>query len=129
FTSAMAGDVAGSVVASGDAHAVRPRSEQAMSGAYFMLAVVDILVSKTKAAADQYDAAEILLSGGVSANSLLRNKIMSDAGRAVRVPPIYLCTDNAAMIGAAAHWRFQAGQTVDWELDVLPNLRLVTKPS
>jgi N6-L-threonylcarbamoyladenine synthase len=42
----------------------------------------------------------------------------------VRYPPLFLCTDNAAMIGAAAYWAYQAGQFADWDLDVLPNLRL-----
>ena len=39
-------------------------------------------------------------------------------------PPLWLCTDNAAMIGAAAFWRFQAGQRAGWDLDVEPGLRL-----
>ena len=92
--------------------------------ASFQMAVVDVLVGKTKTAADQYDVAEILLAGGVAANSLLRNKMMASAGRPVRIPPLHLCTDNAAMIGAAAYWRFQAGDLTDWSCDVIPNLRL-----
>jgi N6-L-threonylcarbamoyladenine synthase len=92
--------------------------------ASFQLAVVDVLVDKTKAAAEQYKVEEILLAGGVSANNLLRNKMMTSAGRPVRVPPLYLCTDNAAMIGAAAYWRWQAGEVVSQDLDVKANLRL-----
>jgi N6-L-threonylcarbamoyladenine synthase len=92
--------------------------------ASFQMAVVDVLVDKTKKAAEQHEVKEILLAGGVSANRLLRNKMMSSAGRPVRVPPLYLCTDNAAMIGAVAHWRRQAGDVADWDLDVIPNLRL-----
>jgi N6-L-threonylcarbamoyladenine synthase len=92
--------------------------------ASFQMAVVDVLVTKTIATAEQYQAGEILLAGGVSANALLRHKMTAEAGRSVRVPPLYLCTDNAAMIGAAAYWRLQAGQVADWDLDVSANLRL-----
>lgn len=95
--------------------------------ASFQMAVVDVLVKKTRAAADQHDVAEILLAGGVSANTMLRNKMMASAGRPVRVPPLFLCTDNAAMVGAAAYWRWQAGDMADWDLDVVANLRLDTE--
>ncbi|MCG3211701.1 MAG: tRNA N6-adenosine threonylcarbamoyltransferase [Anaerolineae bacterium] len=93
--------------------------------ASFQTAVVDVLVSKTKAAAEEHNVKEVLLAGGVSANSLLRNKMMSSLSQPVLAPPIWLCTDNAAMIGAAAYWRLQAGQTSGWELDVVANLPLV----
>lgn len=92
--------------------------------ASFQMAVVDVLVEKTAAAAAAYEATEILLAGGVSANKLLRNKMMAGAGRPVRVPPLVLCTDNAAMIGAAAYWRLQAGDIAGWDLDVVANLSL-----
>ena len=92
--------------------------------ASFQMAVVDVLVSKTVAAAAQHNVAEILLAGGVSANALLRQKIEAEAGCPVRIPPLYLCTDNAAMIGAAAHQRYQNNQFAAWDLDVKANLRL-----
>lgn len=92
--------------------------------ASFQMAVVDALVGKTKAAAEKYNVTEILLAGGVSANALLRNKMMAEAGRPVRVPPLALCTDNAAMIGAAAYWHLQRGRIADLDLDVVANLRL-----
>ncbi len=101
-----------------------PRMPVADIAASFQMAVVDILVSKTKAAAEEYKVAEVLLAGGVSANALLRNKMMTSLSQPVLVPPIWLCTDNAAMIGAAAYWRLQAGHTSDWGLDVEANLPL-----
>ncbi len=92
--------------------------------ASFQRAVVDALVEKTCQAAEHYDVAEILLAGGVSANRLLRHEIALRAQRPVRIPPLWLCTDNAAMIGAAAHYHFIAGRVDSLDLDILPNLRL-----
>jgi N6-L-threonylcarbamoyladenine synthase len=42
----------------------------------------------------------------------------------VRYPPLELCTDNAAMIAAAAYYRFETGRQSGWDLDVQPNLKL-----
>ncbi|MGQ9502846.1 MAG: tRNA (adenosine(37)-N6)-threonylcarbamoyltransferase complex transferase subunit TsaD [Anaerolineae bacterium] len=92
--------------------------------ASFQMAVVDILVEKTCQAAERYNVAEILLAGGVSANSRLRHEMALRAQRPVRVPPLWLCTDNAAMIGAAAHYHLMAGRVDGLDLDILPNLQL-----
>jgi len=92
--------------------------------ASFQMAVVDVLVEKTCQAAERFDAAEILIAGGVSANQVLRREMIARADHPVRVPPLFLCTDNAAMIGAVAHHRFLADQFADLDLDVIPNLRL-----
>jgi len=97
--------------------------------ASFQMAVVDVLVEKTGEAAERFDAAEILISGGVSANGVLRREMIARANRPVRVPPLFLCTDNAAMIGAVAHHRFLAGQHSSLDLDVVPNLRLDSNPA
>jgi N6-L-threonylcarbamoyladenine synthase len=93
--------------------------------ASFQHGVVDQLVDKTIAAATRYGATAILLSGGVSANKMLRYVMKSKAPVPVYWPPLWLCTDNAAMIGAAAHFRFLAGQRAGWNLDIDPNLKLV----
>lgn len=92
--------------------------------ASFQAAVVDVLIEKTVAAADEFGAKAIHLAGGVSANSQLRRRLSEATPRAVRYPPLFLCTDNAAMIGAAAHFRFQAGLNGTLRLDVEPGLRL-----
>jgi N6-L-threonylcarbamoyladenine synthase len=92
--------------------------------ASFQNAVVDILVEKTCQAAERYQVAEILLAGGVSANNALRREMTSRAQWPVRMPPLTLCTDNAAMIGAAAYYHHRAGHCASLDLDVLPNLRL-----
>lgn len=90
----------------------------------FQESVVDVLVSKTVDAARTFGATEILLAGGVAANARLREEMARRASVPVRFPPISLCTDNAAMVAAAAYFRFEAGLQSGWDLDVDPNLKL-----
>lgn len=89
--------------------------------ASFQAAVVDVLVQKTVAAAREYNATAVHLGGGVAANSALRREMTAQLTVPVRLPPLVLCTDNAAMIAAAAHQRFQRGQRNRLDLDVLPS--------
>ena len=93
--------------------------------ASFQTAVVDVLVQKTAQAAAAYDVTAVHLAGGVSANSQLRTAMAAALDRPVRYPPLFLCTDNAAMIGAAAHFHFTAGRRDALDFDVIPSLRLV----
>lgn len=88
--------------------------------ASFQAAVVDVLVGKTLAAAKQFNAAEILIAGGVSANQSLRQGMQENPDFPVHVPPLNLCTDNAAMIAAVGHRRYLAGQRDALDMDVLP---------
>ena len=72
-------------------------------------AVVDTLVSKLLAVADEIDAPTLVIGGGVAANSRLRARVREAAdatGRGAFLPPPELCTDNGAMIAATAWWRF-----------------------
>ncbi len=93
--------------------------------ASFQAAVVDALVTKTERAAQAYGVTAVHLAGGVSANSALRQTMRERLTVPVRFPPPILCTDNAAMIAAAAHWHFLAGQQHTLDLDVIPSLQLV----
>jgi N6-L-threonylcarbamoyladenine synthase len=93
--------------------------------ASFQAAVVDVLVTKTERAALAHGATAVHLAGGVSANSALRQAMRDRLAMPVWYPPLILCTDNAAMIGAAAHWRFINGQRHALDLDVIPSLQLV----
>lgn len=88
--------------------------------ASFQAAVVDVLVSKTLAAARAFHAREILVAGGVSANRALREAFLSQSEFPVHIPPLSLCTDNAAMIATAGYFRFIHGHRDPLNLDVLP---------
>jgi N6-L-threonylcarbamoyladenine synthase len=95
--------------------------------ASFQRAVVDNLVSRTLAAAEQHGGRTVFVSGGVAANSELRRTFETEAGRRgmeVFFPSRALSTDNAAMIAAAGHARFLAGERADAELNAEANLPL-----
>jgi N6-L-threonylcarbamoyladenine synthase len=88
--------------------------------ASFQAAVVDVLVEKTLDAAEEFAAKDILVAGGVSANRSLRQTFLATSKLPVWVPPIELCTDNAAMIAAVGHRRYLAGHRDALDMDVLP---------
>ncbi|HEY6609249.1 MAG TPA: tRNA (adenosine(37)-N6)-threonylcarbamoyltransferase complex transferase subunit TsaD [Candidatus Limnocylindria bacterium] len=95
--------------------------------AAFEESVVDALATKTVAAARDHDVAAVALGGGVAANRALRGTLASRLGAEglpLLVPPPAWCTDNGAMIGAAAGFRFTAGDRADAALEAIPNLAL-----
>ena len=97
--------------------------------ASFQQAVLDVLVQKTVHAAEQSGVDTILLAGGVAANGTLREQLQQAAaakGMQVYYPPVQFCTDNAAMIGAAAHYKAIRQEYAPLSLDVNPNLSFET---
>jgi N6-L-threonylcarbamoyladenine synthase len=93
----------------------------------FQDSVVDVLATKTIRAAEEVGARTIVLGGGVAANAALRARIAADAetrNLRLNVPRPGLCTDNGAMIGAAAAWRLAAGDLAGLDLDARPSLPL-----
>lgn len=93
--------------------------------AAYQEAIIEPLVEKAARAARATGATMVMLAGGVAANALLRERLGQTVDLPVRYPPLSLCTDNAAMIGTAAHYRLHTTRLADWGLDVRPNLGLV----
>jgi len=92
--------------------------------ASFQAAVVDVLVEKTRLAAQEHGVKQVLLVGGVAANTLLRQEMRRRIRIPVFYPPPELCTDNAVGVAAAGWFRLEAGERSGWDLDVVPSLRL-----
>ncbi len=93
----------------------------------FQDTVVNILVKKTIRAIKKYNVKQLLLAGGVSANSGLRNLLdieCNKLGIELLKPEIRYCTDNASMIGAAAYYAYLRGDRADFNLEPNPGLDL-----
>jgi N6-L-threonylcarbamoyladenine synthase len=95
--------------------------------ASFQQAVVDVLVTKTVAAAGRHGVNQILLAGGVAANKLLRETMARRSPIPVLIPAHILCTDNAAMVACCGYFRLLQGKVAGWDLDVVPGLSLGAK--
>jgi N6-L-threonylcarbamoyladenine synthase len=98
--------------------------EIAELAAAFQESVVDSLVAKAVQAAEDHEAREVIISGGVAANSALRAALTERSRVPVLIPPPALCTDNGAMIAACGYHRLQAGGTAALDLDIDPGLKI-----
>lgn len=95
--------------------------------ASFQCAVVDVLVSHTMLAAENLGIEKIAIAGGVACNSGLREgmeQACSEKGYRLFLPPPVLCTDNAAMIGAAGYYEYMNGVRHGLDLNAVPGLKL-----
>ena len=91
--------------------------------ASYQKAVIEYLLSKLKKAAEKYGVKEIGIAGGVSANSYLRKRIFEEGqkrGWNTYVPDFEYCTDNAAMIAIAGHYRYLVSDFDDLDIRPLP---------
>jgi N6-L-threonylcarbamoyladenine synthase len=108
-----------------------PETSNVDVAASFQAAVVDVLCAKTIKAAQQVGAQGIVLGGGVSANTFLRSEMTrrgGEAGFKVALPSRAMCTDNAAMIAAAAWHRLKSDGPRELDCGAYPNLKLAEVP-
>ena len=95
--------------------------------ASFQKAVVDVLTSHAIDACRQYNIDKLAIAGGVAANSAVRGSLQAECDRrgiSFYCPPHILCTDNAAMIGAAAYYEYINGVRSGYDLNAIPNLKI-----
>ncbi|ASZ07263.1 MULTISPECIES: tRNA (adenosine(37)-N6)-threonylcarbamoyltransferase complex transferase subunit TsaD [Enterococcus] len=97
--------------------------------ASFQASVVEVLVTKTLRACKEFPVKQLVVAGGVAANQGLREGLATALAKELPeveliIPPLRLCGDNAAMIGAAAHVERQKGTAADLQLNANPSLVL-----
>lgn len=95
--------------------------------ASFQRCVVEVLVEHAISAAKDYHISKLAIAGGVASNQTLRSameKACQENGIRFYHPSPILCTDNAAMIGAAAYYEYLKGTRHGWDLNAVPNLKL-----
>lgn len=95
--------------------------------ASFQKAVIDVLIQRSMEALEQYQIPKFAIAGGVASNGTLREAMRSaciEKGISFYHPSPIFCTDNAAMIGAAAFYEFKKGTRHGLDLNAIPNLKL-----
>ncbi len=95
--------------------------------ASFQKAVTDVLIEHAMAAAEESEVKKMAIAGGVAANTALRTGMRAacqEKGIEFYYPSPIFCTDNAAMIGAAAYYEYLSGKQAGWDLNAVPNLKL-----
>lgn len=98
--------------------------------ASFQKAVVEAVIEKTFLAAEKLKINRLALAGGVAANSKLRSRMQEECDKRnieLQYPSMVLCTDNAAMIGAAGYLEYISGTRHGMDLNAIPNLKLTDK--
>lgn len=113
-------------------HNAAQRNEQWRTediAASFQASVVEVLVEKTYKAAHAYNVKQLIVAGGVAANGGLREALSNkfeNESIDVMIPPLSLCTDNAAMIAAAGSVAYEQGHRAGWDLNANPSLTIET---
>ena len=93
--------------------------------AAFQLAVCDLLSDRVMGAAKEFGYTTLVLAGGVSANSGVRSRFTSlcaEQGYRLYLPPLSLCTDNAAMVGAQGYYEYLAGHLASFNLNAVASM-------
>ena len=103
-----------------------PNIDKADLCASFQKAVTEVLIENVKKAIDMTKVKTVVLAGGVSANSYIRQEFLKleEDNIKIYMPDLKLCTDNAAMIASAGYYNFIAGKKDELDLNEIPNLKL-----